>query len=63
MNTKRTIQVGYGIGTPLAVLCSIIVNKSVFWAIIHFFFGWFYVLWALVVHLEKLQSWIDRVGG
>lgn len=63
MNTKQVISATYGLGSLVAVLCSIIVNKSVFWAIIHFFFGWFYVVWALVVHFGKIQGWIERVGG
>lgn len=38
-------QAGIGLGTAIAVAISWSVNKSIIWAIVHGFFGWFYVIW------------------
>ena len=38
-------QAGIGLGTAIAVAISWSVNQSILWAIIHGFFGWFYVIW------------------
>ena len=43
------IAPGIGLGTIIAVVMSWTRNKSVLWAIIHAFFGWFYVIYALIV--------------
>jgi hypothetical protein len=40
---------GIGLGTIIAVVVSWSRNKSILWAIIHGFLGWFYVLYALLV--------------
>lgn len=36
-------KAGIGLGTALAIAISWSVNQSILWAIIHGFFGWFYV--------------------
>lgn len=36
---------GIGLGMILAVILSWMVNHSVFWAILHFFCSWFYVIY------------------
>ncbi len=38
-------QAGIGLGSAIAVAISWSVNQSIIWAIIHGFFGWFYVIW------------------
>jgi hypothetical protein len=38
-------QAGIGLGTAIAVAISWSLNKSIIWAIIHGFFGWFYVIY------------------
>jgi hypothetical protein len=35
------------IGGLIAVILSWIVNHSVLWAILHFFFGWLYVVYYI----------------
>jgi hypothetical protein len=37
-----------GIGTALAVVISWSVNQSILWAMLHGFFGWFYVLYYAI---------------
>jgi hypothetical protein len=38
-------QAGIGLGSAIAVAISWSVNQSILWAILHGFFGWFYVIW------------------
>lgn len=38
---------GIGIGTVVAIVLSWSINHSVLWAIVHGFFGWFYLLYWL----------------
>jgi hypothetical protein len=45
---------GITLGSLLAVLLSWSYNHSVFWAIIHFFCSWLYVLYALLGHPHVL---------
>ncbi|HQY12890.1 MAG TPA: hypothetical protein PK133_11780 [Ferruginibacter sp.] len=46
---------GVGLGTIIAVVISWSRNKSVLWAIVHGFFGWLYVIYALIVGTKKDQ--------
>ncbi|AFC75122.1 putative membrane protein [Rickettsia parkeri str. Tate's Hell] len=39
---------GIAFGTILAIVISFNVNKSILWAIIHGFFGWFYIVYYLL---------------
>lgn len=36
---------GIGFGCALAMVISFALNKSVWWAILHGFFSWFYVIY------------------
>ena len=38
-------QAGIGLGSAIAVAISWSLNQSIIWAIIHGFFGWFYVIY------------------
>lgn len=41
-------QTGIGLGSAIAVAISWSLNQSVVWAIIHGFFGWFYVIYHVL---------------
>lgn len=44
--TRNTAaQAGIGLGSAIAVAISWSLHQSIIWAIIHGFFGWFYVIW------------------
>ncbi len=45
--TVRTTatQTGLGLGSAIAVAISWSLHKSIIWAIVHGFLGWFYVIW------------------
>ncbi len=38
-------QAGIGLGSAIAVAISWSLHQSILWAILHGFFGWFYVIW------------------
>lgn len=38
-------QTGIGLGSAIAVAISWSLHKSIIWAIVHGFFGWFYVVY------------------
>lgn len=38
-------QAGIGLGSAIAVAISWNLHQSIIWAIVHGFFGWFYVIW------------------
>ena len=44
-NAHDAAKAGIGLGSAIAVAISWSVNKSIVWAAIHGFFGWFYVLY------------------
>ena len=43
-------SIGAGLGTALAVVISYTAWQSIGWAIIHGFFGWFYVLYYIITY-------------
>ena len=47
MSTARNTatQAGIGLGSAIAVAISWSLNKSIFWAILHGVFSWFYVIY------------------
>ena len=47
MSTARNTatQAGIGLGSAIAVAISWSFHQSIIWAIVHGFFGWFYVIW------------------
>jgi len=52
MSQGRTTVVSSGIsfGSALAMVISYAKWHSIFWAIIHGIFGWFYVVYYIIVH-------------
>ncbi len=42
-------RAGISFGSALAIAISWSVNHSVFWAIVHGIFSWFYVVYYLIV--------------
>lgn len=44
---RDVVKSGIGFGSALAMVISYSTWKSVLWAIIHGFFGWFYVAYFL----------------
>lgn len=51
--TKEVTTAGISFGSALAIAISWSVNHSVFWAIIHGFFGWFYVILYVIGFVKQ----------
>lgn len=48
MSTKvRIVREGVGFGSALAIAISWSLYKSIFWAIVHGIFSWFYVIYYI----------------
>jgi hypothetical protein len=41
----QVTEIGVGLGTVIAVVLSWHRNRSIFWAILHGIFSWFYVIY------------------
>ncbi len=61
--TKKIVGSGITLGSILAVVISWTVNRSIVWAIVHFFFGWFYVLYACCAHTDEIDAAGRRLVG
>jgi hypothetical protein len=46
---SEAARAGIGIGSALAIAISWSLNKSIFWAIVHGFLSWFYVIYYAIV--------------
>ncbi len=46
---RDVVKSGLGFGSTLAIVISYTAHKSILWAIIHGLFGWFYVVYFLLV--------------
>lgn len=40
---------------------SVLINQSFWWGVLHFFFGWYYVLYAFTVRHESAVAGIRRL--
>jgi hypothetical protein len=61
--SSESTSAGIGIGGVLALLISVALNKSFWWAILHVLFGWFYVLYALVTQGKQIvPGFISLLG-
>jgi hypothetical protein len=52
-----------GLGSVLAVVLSVALNHSFWWAVLHFLFGWLYVIYALLVRSAEILPALRRMFG
>ncbi|MGB5666270.1 MAG: hypothetical protein WBM53_05450 [Maribacter sp.] len=50
---KISLKNGIGVGSVIAILASWERNKSIFWAILHAIFGWFYVIYFAMTRKKQ----------
>jgi hypothetical protein len=48
MGSGDAAKAGIGLGSAIAVAISWSLHQSILWAIIHGFFGWFYIIYYAV---------------
>ena len=49
-SARGAAKVGIGFGSALAMTISWSMNKSIFWAIVHGFLSWLYVIYYAIVY-------------
>ncbi len=54
---------GFGLGTVGAAILSWAMNHSVWWAIFHFFCGWFYILYAVFFRTKEIVPALKTMFG
>lgn len=53
VNTQNVLESGVGLGAVIAVVASWSRNRSILWAIVHGFCGWFYVVYFALTRAEN----------
>lgn len=53
---NTTVSGGCGIGCFAGMLLSYAINSSIPWAILHFFIGWIYVIYALLFRFHDIKE-------
>jgi len=54
------LHISLGWGTAFASIISFVANKSIWWAILHGIFGWFYVVYFFITHWQETAYYIAR---
>ena len=52
---RELVQFVWSMGYVFAVVISVIINKSFWWAVLHFFLGWFYVIYYIFTRYVELK--------
>ena len=53
----------FGYGSVVSVVLSAALNHSFWWGALHFFCGWFYVLYALLVRSKEIIPALRHMFG
>ena len=61
MEEKTTISFGTGVGSVIAFVLSYCTWHSIGWGILHFFFGWAYILYFAIRYTEILRGYLDHL--
>ncbi len=51
---RRHGGAAFGFGSIIALIISVALNHSFWWAILHLFLGWFYVIYAVIVRGSEI---------
>jgi len=52
---------GVGLGSILAFIVSYATWHSIGWGIVHFIFGWAYLLYFAIRYTETLKAYLDHI--
>ena len=53
---KHLVSIIWTFGHVLSVVISFIINKSFWWGLLHFFMGWFYVVYYILSRYADLKQ-------
>lgn len=62
-NTEYGCFVPIGFGTVVAATISYALNHSFWWAVLHWFCGWFYVAYAIFWRSYEIGPAVKRLFG
>lgn len=62
-NDKSGCVIHIGLGSVVATVLSVALNHSFWWAVLHFFLGWLYVLYALLFRTKEIWPAIKAMFG
>lgn len=52
-----------GAGSILAAILSAALNHSFWWGVLHFFFGWLYVVYAVIFRTKEIWPALSKMFG
>lgn len=61
MSASAEVSTGAFLGGLFAAVLSAALNHSFWWGVLHFFFGWFYVLYALIARSHEIFPAIKQM--
>lgn len=59
----KAVGTSWSVTSVLALILSWMLNHSVGWCIVHFFLGWAYLLWAMLVRTNEVKMILGRLFG
>lgn len=62
-DNRNSVGCSFSLGSVVAVVLSVALNHSFWWAVLHFIFGWFYVIYALLVRSAEILPALRRMFG
>jgi hypothetical protein len=60
---KSGCTVSFGVGSVISCIISYALNGSFWWAVLHFFFGWLYVLYAVFFRTKEILPALQKMFG
>jgi hypothetical protein len=65
MSDKNNIGCAFpiGAGSILAAILSAALNHSLWWGILHFFLGWFYIIYAVIFRTKEIWPALSKMFG
>lgn len=61
MSDNDSAGCGIGMGSVVAVVISVALNHSFWWGLLHFIFGWAYVLYAVLFRTKEIWPALVRM--
>lgn len=58
-----SVKTGISITGVLAAVLSWCLNKSIVWAVFHFFFGLLYLIYAALFRTSEVEALLKGIGG
>lgn len=66
-DSNATVSAGgcgcFGLGSAVATVLSCALNHSFWWAVLHFCFGWMYVLYAAIARSREIVPALRAMFG